>query len=497
MMNEIKNVIVAMAGVCLLSQPMSALYIENAEAGGLRRAVTDLKTTSLKVDGEVNAADLYFIGDSLKSLQSLDLSGASIVAYDGEALRLSTSHAARTIPQMAFAGSSLTSIILPGSERVTIADGAFAGSGLTGIDLNSADSVGMGAFSACASLREVSLPNSHVGANAFADCTALETATVGAAEKIADGMFARCTRLSTVAGGDALTSIGDGAFAGCTSLSSFDFGSGLKTIGARAFEFSGLQNVRLSQCTGLTSIGDRAFASCAKLADASIPESVGRLGAGVFFDDKEMLSVTLPDAIEELPDRVLTGASSLSGHLAIPSGVTRIGRFALKDVAAVDSLSLPAGLESLGDFAMENMTGLHTINAAELRQVPATGADVWRGVNQGDVTVYAVKDYIDAFRHADQWEKFRYDEVAGVVDVNPDGAEAPLHATFQGTDLLVWSEGEEIVRLTLYNTGGQLLVSIEPDESNVVVDTAGIDGKVFIVSVMLSDQRQASIKLVR
>ena len=40
-------------------------------------------------------------------------------------------------------------------------------------------------------------------------------------------------------------------------------------------------------------------------------------------------------------------------------------------------------------------------------------------------------------------------------------------------------------------------MSIEPDESNVVVDTAGIDGKVFIVSVMLSDQRQASIKLVR
>ena len=294
-----------------------------------------------------------------------------------------------------------------------------------------------------------------------------------------------------------MTSIGDGAFAGCTSLNSFDFGSGLKTIGARAFEFSGLQNARLSQCTGLTSIGDRAFASCSKLADAAIPESVGRLGAGVFFDDKEMLSVTLPDGIEELPERVLTGASSLSGHLAIPSGVTRIGRFALKDVAAVDSLSLPAGLESLGDFAMENMTGLHTINAAELRQVPATGADVWRGVDQGDVTVYAVKDYLDAFRHADQWEKFRYDEVAGVVDVNPDGAEAPLHATFQGTDLLVWSEGEEIVRLTLYNTGGQLLVSIEPDERNVVVDTAGIDGKVFIVSVMLSDQRQASIKLVR
>ena len=75
-------VVVAAAAGGLM--PAAALSV-TCEAGGLRQAVgNETDAVSLIVSGEINAADFDFIAFEMTGVDNLDLSGAQVVAYEGE-----------------------------------------------------------------------------------------------------------------------------------------------------------------------------------------------------------------------------------------------------------------------------------------------------------------------------------------------------------------------------------------------------------------------------
>ena len=97
----------------------------------------------------------------------------------------------------------------------------------------------------------------------FANRTYLKTLTVGApVSEIRDGAFSGCASLSTVNLPNTLTSIGRNAFRGCSSLTEVTLPGSVTSIGARAFDrCDGIAKVTVENGEGPISIHETAFSS--------------------------------------------------------------------------------------------------------------------------------------------------------------------------------------------------------------------------------------------
>ena len=118
-----------------------------------------------------------------------------------------------------------------------------------------------GAFSLCASLREIILPEAveWIGEEAFAGCEGLQRVVLPAG----------------------LPEIGRGVFRGCGALEDVRFPEGLRRIGEDAFlGCVGLQEAALPE--GLERIGSNAFCFCEELKQANLPASVVSIGRDAF-----------------------------------------------------------------------------------------------------------------------------------------------------------------------------------------------------------------------
>ena len=100
----------------------------NCTPGALEQQVTDHSITALTVTGQMDARDFLFVADSLKQLNSIDLSNVEIVAYTSikPIFGTTTHHLPMTLPTASLAGKPLTSVALPDGLK-TIGEAAFAG----------------------------------------------------------------------------------------------------------------------------------------------------------------------------------------------------------------------------------------------------------------------------------------------------------------------------------------------------------------------------------
>jgi len=141
-----------------------------------------------------------------------------------------------------------------------------------------------GAFSGCAGLTGITIPNSvtNIGDSAFSGCTGLTGVTIpNSVTNIGDSAFSGCTGLTGVAISNSITGIGGSVFSGCTSLKSVIIPNSVTSIGNSAFSScSGLTGVTIPN--GVTSIGTQAFNNCSSLPNVTIPASVASIGAGAF-----------------------------------------------------------------------------------------------------------------------------------------------------------------------------------------------------------------------
>ena len=496
---------IAVALLLAMAPAAHATDITVTEPGTLTSAIAasgaELSTlTTLTVSGPVNAADLYAIGNSATALTGLDLSKATISAYEGSRINGNCAYPANYLPTGVFAGSMLQNVVLPVGD-LALGDMAFASSQLKQLPaMTNVTTLGDGVFSGCLSLTEIAYPvaSASVGAHIFAGCTALTTVDMQNASTVAPYAFNGCTALTTVNGTDALTFIGTDAFNGCSALETFHFGPELRSIGSGAFAATALTVADLSECKALASIGDFAFAHNTVLDSVALnSEARPALGAGVFFDDAALTAFTLPSGTRAIPDYAFKGTAKLRHSL--PDGLDSIGHYAMTANDATTELTLPHSLTYIGDGAMEGMTSLTKITAGTLGAAPELGNDVWAGVDQAHVTLIVNQDAEPLFRSAAQWQDFNITTVSGDGGIVADGiAGVPApKARFDGTDLHVLSEGRDIARVALYDINGKLLAVAAPASELAVIDTAPFSNPVFVVYVTLADGTNASLKLKR
>lgn len=490
---------------CLSSlTPILAVTVETTP-GALRQAVTAVTDpateTSLTVTGAIDAADFDFLR-SMKSLRSLDLSGATVAPYSGPKTETGLTQAkGNTLPDCALMSGSFTTLQLP-SGLTEISDGALGGSNAEKVIIPpSVTKIATGAFSSMKNLKSVTIPASvtSLGEMIFQDCPALETAVVEAkVDLLPPYTFRNCAKLSSVTLPATLSAVGQGAFAGCTSLAGINLPTSLATIGDMAFTASGLTDIDLSG-ENLTDIGDWAFAACPSLSFITSSDRITSIGKGAFYNDPT-LAVNLGELaanLTEIPDYLLYGASSATAEGFETTSVETIGSHALSGMTAT-KVTLPATLSSLGDNAMERWENLSEIDARLLTDVPAVGESVWADTPQETTILQVPQSLFQAFKDAPQWQDFDVQtETSSSEEITPSDTPANLRAYFDGM-LLMLEAGCDIRAAQLYDISGRCFTIARAYQSNrLTVDTAPFDARVFIVRLLLADGTTPVLKLLR
>jgi len=402
-----------------------ALEVE-CTPGNLSNLITDKSITTLSITGEMDARDFKFIRDELKDLLAIDLSNVNIVAVTTSTPLFASAmtHEANSIPEMAFFGNKIESVVLPANLK-GIGMASFAGcEKLDSIKIpDELETIGSFAFSA-SGLKSVTLPNTmkYMGEGAFMRCKSMTQATVTPSNGMAlsKDAFLDCSELKVAILGPGVSAIGDGAFAGCDKLNDLIYigGSNVTTIGKAAFSSSGLESYDFTASRLLTDIDDWAFAG-SKITDATMPVATKHVGKGAFYYAKDFSSFTPSAHVDTIGDYTFTG-TAIANDDAIGTVATLIGDYAFYNTPAT-SLTIPATVKKIGTMAMAGMTDLQSLTS-EAVTVPELGENVWMGVNQANIPLTVPDEAIEDYKNALQWQNFMITKPHIFGDVNQDGS---------------------------------------------------------------------------
>lgn len=291
--------------------------IVNSTAGGLKQAISaagkDYKSLkNLKITGEVDSRDFYFMRDEMDALQALNLKEVKIRAFSHEPI-YGMACKDDQIPASAFytnstmsGKASLTRVVLPDNLK-SIGSRSFYGCrNLTGslIIPEGVIDVQTGAFYGCRSLTgSLSLPSTlrYIGNSQN------ELGEYG--ENIDEGI-----------------DYYNGAFAGCGFTCELIIPDNVELI--RGYAFCG--------CKGL-------------YGNLRLPEKLRRLGPRTFFECKNLTgSLEIPQGITDIPEEVFTDCG-FDGTLQLHDGIVSIGASAFRGCRFRGELALPKNLSVVND----------------------------------------------------------------------------------------------------------------------------------------------------
>ncbi|MGA2685086.1 MAG: leucine-rich repeat protein [Verrucomicrobiota bacterium] len=251
-------------------------------------------------------------------------------------------------------------------------------------------SIGESAFSGCAGVTSVTIPNTvtGIGLRAFYDCSHLTNVIIpDSVTDIGDYAFSSCGNLSNVVIGNSVTNIGHFAFAFCPSLAGITIPNGVTSIGADAFGYcTGLTSVTIpdsvtclgdfafGSCAnlsnvvmgnGITNLGNFAFAFCGNLAGVAIPGNVASMGNSAFVSCSNLASATIDSG--NVGDFAFSSCGSL-GSVGFGNDVTNIGNFAFAYCPSLTGITIPAQVGSIGVEAFVSCVNLAsaTINSGNI-----------------------------------------------------------------------------------------------------------------------------------
>ena len=297
--------------------------------------------------------------------------------------------------------------------------GAFSDcSGLTEITIpNSVTSIGNNAFRGCSGLTEITIPNSvtSIGNNAFRGCSGLTSLVYNAhcfaympssysgayaipegIKQIAGGAFSDCSGLTSITIPNSVTSIGDNAFDGCDGLTSLVYNA--HCFAYMPSSYSGAYAIP----EGIKQIAGGAFKGCSGLTSITIPNSVTSIGGSAFYECSSLTSITIPDRVTSIGGNAFEFCESLTS-ITIPNSVTSIGGLAFAYCSGLTSVTLGSGVTSIGYATLKYCDNIQEVTA----YIPIPPSAAWCGLNQTSCTLYVPAEYLEAYQNAEWWEDFK------------------------------------------------------------------------------------------
>ena len=392
-----------------------------SEAGKLKECITAAKKDfrnlqNLKITGEINALDFYFMRDSMDRLQALNLKEVKIVKREIDDDGMPSKD--DVIPSMAFyAKSLLQSVILP-DQLQEIDENAFSGCKSLMGSLTIPEGVvkiGRMAFYECFGMRGIlSLPSTleYIGNDAFNRCGIIgELKLPDKLKYIGDQAFWWCTNLTGLVLPENLQYLGSSAFAFCSGITgSLKIPHGITEIPLQAFSSCGFDGVLILH-DGITMIGQRAFSYCKFKGELNLPSKLLILEDDVFSDCNFSGEIKLPQNLRSVGVRALGNNVRLSGTLEFPPSVTSIsaGAFA---ACGFEEIIFSENLEYIGYINSYEGAFANCFNVGRIvckGTIPANVVDskVFEGVPKDNFTLEVPESVVEQYRAAPGWREFK------------------------------------------------------------------------------------------
>ncbi len=338
------------------------------------------------------------------------------------------------IPKLKSSGSycfynctSLTGELNLQNHNTAIPHYAFCGTAITSVNAPIAPSILDTSFEKCTKLKTAYIDSAEsLGVGAFRDCSALESVDLSNIKTIAREAFLRCASLNSIGSLDNAESIGAYSFGSCAALTQSIYlpmlsgviaesvfaNSGIISINAplatevRYGVFQNCPNLASANIPSVQTIADSAFVSCVSLSNVNI-SSVETIGASAFYGCKSLTSVitglsqlrTLGnnafnlcenlveinlDNVEEIGIRCFAGCSSLvSLNL---NNITSIHGYAFSDCPSLLSIGDTSQLKELKQGIFNKCSSLLGF---DLRNIETIANDVFNSCTSfgGDVVL--------------------------------------------------------------------------------------------------------------
>ena len=414
---------------------MKEYIVIESSAGHLKDSIMEAgkdyrELQNLKITGEVNAQDFYFMRDSMEMLNALNLKE---VIIRGGTQKLTGGqqgeypHNDYEMPYEAMRyKSSLLNLVLP-DKLTKIGIAAFADcQNLTGT-LNIPEGVTeieAGAFYNCKSLTgSLSLPSTltSIGdgwdlwwyGGTFGYCGfTCELILPNKVEYIGTTCFAECTNLyGELRLPNKLKKIEDGAFHGCSNITgSLTIPQGVTAIPSSTFASCGFDGT-LTLHDGIITIGEAAFQGTHFKGELSLPKDLVVLSNNVFCGCDFSGELKLPKGLRTIGTNVFGSYNDgsnwrLMGILEIPEEVISIGQGAFYGCRSIEGIVFPEGLESIQNQAFYMCTGIGSIVCKG--NIPAyTQASAFEGVAKDNFTLEVPESAIQQYQAAPGWSDFK------------------------------------------------------------------------------------------
>ena len=413
--------------------------IVNSTAGHLKDAITAAnkdytQVRNLKITGNINAKDFYFMRDSMSRLSALNLKEVRIKGWGTneeyeENMDDQIPNSAFYFIQTVGGSNSLNRIVLPDTLK-SIGSNAFYGCKYLSGSLiipEGVTEIKRGAFKGCTGLNGIlSLPStlkklgnrgkddmSDEGTDyyggVFQDCRNL-TGNLNLPdnlELIRGYCFSGCNgfygelRLPSK-----LKRLGNCAFSYCSGLTgSLSIPQGITALPSEAFHNCGF-NGTLTLHDGITNIANDAFANCHFKGELHLPKRLKVISENAFCNNDFSGQLSLPSTLTHIASNAFANNWRLMGVLDIPDEVESIGESAFANCKMLEGLVLPESLETIRRGAFENCFGIGSIVCKGT--MPAyIESGAFDGVAKDNFTLEVPESAISQYQAASGWCDFK------------------------------------------------------------------------------------------
>lgn len=411
----------------------------NSTPGGLKNAITAAnkdytQVRNLKITGQINAKDFYFMRDSMLRLSALNLKEVRIKGWGKN--EENEENMDDQIPNSAFyfiqtvgGSNSLNRIVLPDTLK-SIGSNAFYGCKYLSGSLiipEGVTEIKRGAFNGCIGLNGIlSLPSTlkklgnrgeddmgdegtdYYG-GVFQNCRNLTGNLIlpDNLELIRGYCFSGCSGLYGELRLPAkLKRMGNCAFSSCSGFTgSLSIPQGITALPSEAFHNCGF-NGTLTLHNGITNIANDAFANCHFKGELHLPKSLKVISENVFCNNDFSGTLTLPSTLIHIGSNAFANNWRLMGVLDIPNEVESIGESAFSNCKMLEGIIFPESMETIRQGAFSDCFGITSIRCKGT--MPAhIESGAFNGVAKDNFTLEVPESAISQYQAASGWKDFK------------------------------------------------------------------------------------------
>lgn len=411
----------------------------NSTPGGLKNAITAAnkdytQVRNLKITGQINAKDFYFMRDSMLRLSALNLKEVRIKGWGKN--EENEENMDDQIPNSAFyfiqtvgGSNSLNRIVLPDTLK-SIGSNAFYGCKYLSGSLiipEGVTEIKRGAFNGCIGLNGIlSLPSTlkklgnrgeddmgdegtdYYG-GVFQNCRNLTGNLIlpDNLELIRGYCFSGCSGLYGELRLPAkLKRMGNCAFSSCSGFTgSLSIPQGITALPSEAFHNCGF-NGTLTLHNGITNIANDAFANCHFKGELHLPKSLKVISENAFCNNDFSGTLTLPSTLTHIGSNAFAYNWRLMGILDIPQEVESIGENAFSYCKMLEGIIFPESMETIRQGAFNECYGINSIICKGT--MPAhIESGAFDGVAKDNFTLEVPESAISQYQAASGWKDFK------------------------------------------------------------------------------------------